>query len=123
MTLIELTVVVLVLLSLVTILMVGARAWKRGSDRAGCLMQIRQVQMSVRVYANVSGFVANEDVSPLNLKSEVIGPDAIVVIPPECPGDGIYSYGGNRIPSVGELYMTCSLAGADGHEPDSFEGW
>ena len=34
MTLIELTVVILVLLSLISILFVGARAWKKGSDRA-----------------------------------------------------------------------------------------
>ena len=38
MTLIELTVVILVLLSLISILFVGARAWKRGSDRAGCII-------------------------------------------------------------------------------------
>ena len=35
MTLLELTVVILVLLSLISILFVGARAWKKGSDRAG----------------------------------------------------------------------------------------
>ncbi len=33
MTLLELTVVILVLLSLIGILFIGARAWKRGSDR------------------------------------------------------------------------------------------
>ncbi|MBC7981098.1 MAG: prepilin-type N-terminal cleavage/methylation domain-containing protein, partial [Armatimonadetes bacterium] len=34
MTLLELTVVILVLLSLISILFIGARAWKKGSDRA-----------------------------------------------------------------------------------------
>ena len=38
MTLLELTVVILVLLSLITILFVGARAWKRGSDRSANIM-------------------------------------------------------------------------------------
>ena len=46
MTLLELTVVILVLLSLISILFIGARAWKKGSDRAGCIMQIRNVQLA-----------------------------------------------------------------------------
>ena len=41
MTLLELTVIILVLLSLITILFVGAKAWKRGSDRAACILQHR----------------------------------------------------------------------------------
>ena len=48
MTLLELTVVILVLLSLISILFIGARAWKKGSDRAGCIMNIRNVQQAVR---------------------------------------------------------------------------
>ena len=55
MTLIELTVVILVLLSLISILFVGARAWKKGSDRAGCIMNIRNVQQGVRSFQNING--------------------------------------------------------------------
>ncbi|MGC4017627.1 MAG: prepilin-type N-terminal cleavage/methylation domain-containing protein [Luteolibacter sp.] len=43
MTLLELTVVILVLLSLISILFIGAKAWKKGSDRAGCIMNIRNL--------------------------------------------------------------------------------
>jgi prepilin-type N-terminal cleavage/methylation domain-containing protein len=43
MTLLELTVVILVLLSLISILFVGARAWKKGSDRSANIMNIRNV--------------------------------------------------------------------------------
>lgn len=39
MTLLELTVVIMVLLSLISILFIGARAWKRGSDRTGCILK------------------------------------------------------------------------------------
>ncbi|MGB1128846.1 MAG: prepilin-type N-terminal cleavage/methylation domain-containing protein, partial [Haloferula sp.] len=53
MTLLELTVVILVLLSLISILFIGARAWKKGSDRAGCIMNIRNAQQAVRSYANM----------------------------------------------------------------------
>ena len=48
MTLLELTVVILVLLSLISILFIGARAWKKGSDRSANIMNIRNVQQAVR---------------------------------------------------------------------------
>ena len=54
MTLLELTVVILVLLSLISILFVGARAWKKGSDRAGCIVNIRNVQQAVRGFENMN---------------------------------------------------------------------
>jgi prepilin-type N-terminal cleavage/methylation domain-containing protein len=41
MTLLELTIVILVLLTLVSILFIGARAWKKGSDRAANIMNLR----------------------------------------------------------------------------------
>ena len=53
MTLIELTVVILVILSLVTILFVGARAWKKGSDRSANLLNIRNCQMAMRGEQNM----------------------------------------------------------------------
>ncbi len=53
MTLLELTVVILVLLSLISILFIGARAWKKGSDRAGCILNIRNVQQAMRGHANM----------------------------------------------------------------------
>ena len=53
MTLLELTVVILVLLSLISILFIGARAWKKGSDRAGCILNIRNAQQAVRGYMNM----------------------------------------------------------------------
>jgi type II secretory pathway pseudopilin PulG len=54
MTLLELTVVILVLLALIGILFVGGRAWKKGSDRAASTLQIRNVQQAVRSYANMN---------------------------------------------------------------------
>jgi len=53
MTLLELTVVILVLLSLITILFVGARAWKKGSDRSANIMNIRNCQQAMRGYQNM----------------------------------------------------------------------
>jgi prepilin-type N-terminal cleavage/methylation domain-containing protein len=54
MTLLELTVVILVLLSLISILFVGARAWKKGSDRSANIMNLRNTQQAVRGYQNMN---------------------------------------------------------------------
>lgn len=126
-TLVELAVVISVLLLLLTFLFPAAGAWKRGSDRAQCIMNIRQVQMGVRSFSNLAGLEDGSDVSmavpPLVLQDEIIGPAKFVETPPRCPSTGTYSYGGNVIPPLGSLYMDCSLAGPAGHVPDSYNNW
>jgi type II secretory pathway pseudopilin PulG len=117
MTLIELTVVILVLLSLLTILFIGARAWKRGSDRAACILQIRQVQIGVRSFANMNGYVADQAVAPLDLESEVIGPGKFLESTPFCPAGGTYTFKKNQIPRTGSVYMKCSLDKDQDHHP------
>ncbi|MEY4570523.1 MAG: hypothetical protein RLZZ398_1962 [Verrucomicrobiota bacterium] len=126
MTLIELTVVILVLLSLISILFIGALAWKRGSDRALCIMHIQAVQKGVRSYANINGF-GDGDNAP-NLKNEVIGLGRFIAVTPICPGSGTYSFGTtfgvNTIPPVGVLYLQCTLAAAPSpHEPSFYQDW
>jgi hypothetical protein len=123
MTLIELTAVIFALISLIMILLVGASAWKRGSDRAACIMNIRQVQVSVRSLSNMSGFRAGQDVSPVSLENHLIGPDKYIVSVPTCPADGGYTLGGDVIPQFGTLYMTCSLSASDRHQPEAFAAW
>ena len=71
MTLLELTVVILVLLSLITVLFFGAQAWKRGSDRALCIIHIHNVQKGVRSYSNLYGFSPGANAP--NLQSQIIG--------------------------------------------------
>ena len=53
MTLLELTVVILVLLSLISILFIGARAWKKGSDRSANIMNLRNCQQAMRGHQNM----------------------------------------------------------------------
>ena len=60
MTLLELTVVILVLLSLISILFIGARAWKKGSDRAANILNMRNVQQAVRAHAKVRGLAISD---------------------------------------------------------------
>ena len=121
MTLIELTVVILVLLSLISILFVGARAWKRGSDRAGCIMNIRNVQQGMRSFQNMNGHSPGDTVG--GAQGEIIGTDKFVESQPACPGAGTYTIGGDALPAVGTLYMTCSLAATKEHQPEDHGDW
>lgn len=126
MTLVELTMVILVLLSLVVLLFVGARGWKNGTDRARCILNIRQMQMSVRAYSSATEHDAGTDLTklapPVNLLAELVGPGKYVPELPRCPSSGIYHFGGDEIPEVGTLYMRCSLAG-QGHAPKTHLNW
>lgn len=121
MTLIELTVVILVLLSLISILFVGARAWKKGSDRAGCIMNIRNVQQGMRSFQNMNGHEAGDTV--VGAKTEIIGSNKFVESTPICPGSGAYTYGDDVLPLVGTLYMVCDLAVGEKHVPSAYTDW
>lgn len=125
MTLLELTVVILVLLSLITILFIGARGWKRGSDRALCIVNLQNVQKGVRGYANLYGFAEGATVP--DLKNKVIGIGRFVENAPSCAAGGNYSYGGTSgpevIPPLGELYMRCALEILEEHVPPDHTHW
>jgi prepilin-type N-terminal cleavage/methylation domain-containing protein len=69
MTLLELTVVILVLLSLISILFVGARAWKKGSDRSANIMNVRNAQQALRGHQNTRGFIATDTI----VQTDIIG--------------------------------------------------
>jgi type II secretory pathway pseudopilin PulG len=126
MTLLEVTVVILVLLSLITILFIGARGWKRGSDRALCILNIQNVQKGVRSYSNLYGLEPGAAV--LGLKSKVIGMGRFVESVPTCPAGGTYGFGEtgggeDTIPQIGELYMQCDRNVVDEHVPKDYSDW
>jgi type II secretory pathway pseudopilin PulG len=125
MTLLEMTLVLLVLFSLVSILFVGAAAWKRGAERSLCVVNIQTVQKSVRSYANMYGF--DPGANAPDLRSKIIGPGCYVERAPVCRSPGVYSfgaaYGENTIPPIGTLYMECSLAATKKHAPESYADW
>jgi prepilin-type N-terminal cleavage/methylation domain-containing protein len=125
MTLLELTVVILVLLSLISILFIGARAWKRGSDRAGCILNLRNTQQAVRSYANMNNLNPGDTViGSGTLSSVLIGSGLFMETAPNCPGSGTYSgLTATVIPAVGTLAMTCSLGGTENHVPQNAAGW
>ena len=123
MTLLELTVVILVLLSLISILFIGARAWKKGSDRAGCILNIRNFQQAVRSYGNMNEKAPGDTVAAFT--TTIIGSGLFMEKAPVCPGRGTYTgTAGTTIPAVGTLALTCSMAAApDSHEPAVHGDW
>lgn len=116
MTLLELTVVILVLLSLISILFVGARAWKKGSDRAGCILNIRNTQQAVRGHMNMNPSAA----APADT---VIFGTSGYLKNPTCPSDAAktfatsYTYAVTDV-GVGKIFLTCKID-ATGHLPDT----
>ena len=134
-TLIELTVVILVLLSLVSILFVGARGWINGSNRATCVLKIRGIQMATRSYQNLYSF--NPGGHPLasggtqNIARHLFDKGYIEQADfdhtqgtKKCPGDGTYSTPFPDVfPKTGSLYMTCSLSESSNHVPLSHTDW
>ncbi len=124
MTLLELTLVILVLLSLISILFIGAQAWKRGSDRTLCIMNIHNVQKGIRSFSNLHGHSPGEIVPGLQMR--VIGLGRFVEETPTCPSSGTYAYGetfgSDTIPPIGEVYLKCSLV-TSGHGPTDIADW
>lgn len=91
--------------------------WKRGSERAECIMNLRNVQQAVRsmgMYNEAPG-------DPISW-SRVIGPGQFIAVPPVCPAHGTYTF--RKIhPPVGTLAAECSHALELKHHPASTAGW
>jgi prepilin-type N-terminal cleavage/methylation domain-containing protein len=99
MTLLEMTVVIAVLLTLIVILFWGARAWKRSSDRSTNIVNIRNVQYAVRGLQYAHNLAEGDAL----LKSAII---PSYINEPEPPSAGlVYTYG-TEVPPVGVLYLT-----------------
>ena len=123
MTLLELTVVILVLLSLISILFIGARAWKKGSDRAGCILNIRNVQQAVRGEQNMKNAVPG---ATTLVASNIIGTNGYIPTNPTCPSTGTAYVGATSTtyPLDGVLYATCpNIASLIDHVPSNITGW
>ena len=121
MTLIEITVVILVLLTLIAVLFIGANIYKRGADRAACILNQRNIQQAVRADQNL-----NNKGSSAALSAEIIcGPGLYLEVEPTCPSDKATAYAWvSTIPDIGALAAHCGLLAtyAD-HVPQDISGW
>jgi type II secretory pathway pseudopilin PulG len=104
MTLLELTVVILVLLSLISILFVGARAWKKGSDRSANILNLRNAQQAVRGHENLYPDATTIDEAVIfGAAGDGVGGYLRKPKPPT----GVESYtGGEAAPAPGILWLT-----------------
>lgn len=133
-TLLEMSIVLGVLLAVMAVIYVGARAWKRGADRTSCVMTIRQTQVAVRSYQNIRGYAPGGTTDPLSGGGSIARQlyDSSFISEPlyqkvsggaECPGGGTYTNHGSMFPPAGECYVECSLAGSEDHLPLDPVGW
>jgi type II secretory pathway pseudopilin PulG len=134
-TLLELSVVIVVILSIAALLMVGAHAWRRGSDRAACVINIRNVQTSVRSYQNLYGY--NPGTMPYadngtqsiaeHLYQKGYITDSLndaLTGNRECPGGGSYEIPQEEVfPVMGKLYLSCSLETEQKHQMPETIQW
>lgn len=102
------------LLMINSVLFVGARAWKKGSGRAGCILNIRNVQQAIRGYQNMNDLKPGDPIP----WGEIFGEDKFLA-KPICPDGGSYTFL-TKFPDVGALACTCSHAD---HEPAQHTDW
>lgn len=119
-TLIEITMVIALIIGLIAILTLSMRAYKDGSDKAGCLMTLANVQKAVRSEAALKDIYEGEALLPAQL---VGARKYFAVMPTTCQGRGTYGYLGT-VPAPGTLYARCSKATDDpAHVPADTRGW
>jgi type II secretory pathway pseudopilin PulG len=114
-TLIEVTLVIAVLLGLISVLFVGISAYKEGSDRAKCILNIVNCQKAVRSHQNMY----EGTIGGTLLIATITGPGNMLETAPVCPNGGAYT-SEITYPVVGTAYLTCDRAG---HVPASTSGW
>ena len=135
MTLLELTVVIIVLLSLIGVMFIVTRGCKEGANRTSCIMQIRNIQVTTRAYQNVNGYDPESSPKLKNGSQNIISHllsegyisqkeyDSSQGTRP-CPGNGLYNIATPTIfPAIGTLYMSCSFSSTKDHTPRELAGW
>jgi hypothetical protein len=96
-------------------LFVGARAWKKGSDRAGCMINTRNIQQAIRGH---QGMASLENGSPIPW-DKICGKGGYLHARPICPGGATYTFA-ETVPEIGELACKCSNPD---HEPPNHKDW
>ena len=121
MTLIEITVVILVLLTLIAVLFIGANIYKKGADRAACILNIRNIHQAVRANQNLKGI----DIGDTLDTTTIYGTGLYIEVEPTCPSDGGAYTETATYPTIGTAAASCDDYGstAEDHAPDDTDGW
>jgi hypothetical protein len=92
---------------------------KKGNDRAGCILNCRNVQQAMRSCHGMNGHNPG-DVLPAFGNSTLVGPGRFIESMPVCPAGYRYKWVEGRVPMVGELMIRCSCPE---HVPTGIEDW
>ncbi|MBM1135749.1 type II secretion system protein [Verrucomicrobiaceae bacterium 5K15] len=111
MTLIEITVVILVLLTLISVLFIGANIYKKGADRAACILNIRNVHQAVRANQNLKGINTGTTLTMSDEIYSVSGTERYLS-EPTCPTAGGAYTPETTYPEVGTAAVRCAEFGA-----------
>ena len=85
-TLIEISLVIALILGLITVAFLGVGAYRKGSNKAKCKMQMAQIQKAVRSFQNMSDL---RPLDPFPLTVVMYDPtNGIVPYAPVCPEPG-----------------------------------
>ena len=136
MTLIEITVVILVLLTLISVLFIGANIYKKGADRAACILNIRNVHQAVRANQNLKGINTGADLDIVNEIYSATGTERYLT-EPTCPSKSGAYIPAATYPEVGFVAVACEDFGSltpteidagetrdiTDHAPDQVGGW
>lgn len=117
-TLIEITLVIAVLLGLISVLFIGVTAYKEGSNRAKCILNISNVQKAARSYQNL--YEMNE--GDTFTQGLIIGDGKLIDTAPACPSGGVYTYVAT-FPALGFPVLACDKAAELDHVPNNMDGW
>ena len=82
--------------------------WRRGSDRAACILNIRNVQQAVRAHVNVRGLTtpATAGSGAALASTEIVGTGKYLnTVSNPVAGTLTYAYL-EKVPAIGELYLT-----------------
>ena len=93
----------------------GVSVWKRGSDRADGVLNIRHMQLADRGTATTSNLRPTDDTAPLSMAGEWSrGEELTSPVPVGC-GPGACVVGGDSVAKPETLCATYSLEATNGH--------
>lgn len=110
---------VLMVLIVIPVMFIGARAWKKGSDRAGCIINQRNVQKAVRDYQAINHLKPGDRIDWSKIPKPAGSTNAASAS--SCPAGGVYTFS-ETIPATGVLVVECPNAAAD-HAPSDHSTW
>ncbi|MGJ8676818.1 MAG: type II secretion system protein [Akkermansiaceae bacterium] len=111
-TLIELTVVIVVILSLIAVLFIGATAYRNGASRSACIVKMRGVHVAVRSLQNMwngedGGAVTDLSGTAVGLETSILAQNLYRLTPAEVTGAA-----GPLCPRDNAAYAGWTVAGA-----------